>query len=305
MKKIIKSLLCLVVLLLFNLGCFNSACAVVKTPIAVKTYEQAISQIYSIVDDVSSQLYLNKTDESGVVYFLDKLEQMGIHGGIVRINSKLKGNGNLDYCVAINTVDRGIIFVTVVPKEMEVKDEEQRLQFVYLVNGEKVGLLTAKFTESNDYSWYESYLSDTYAFYDYCEYLAELSDLLDSLGKGIDNFRMMSMFSASVSQSDIDWVNRIIVEYNECVEDYNEQSKDLQSRADEYPEDIFYVEEYTIGLYSVPLIASPMYIPNPFPTAGQLANQMSHITNLDRDSFSVDRVTDKNFVVTGFSIKWR
>jgi len=297
-----KSFVCVLVgLILVVLSAIG--CSPKPAPDAVVTYNEMLLNIYSFIGDVSSEFYVNESDRSGVIYFLDRLREMGVNGGGVDISGKMGARGNLDYCVAVNTVDRKIIFLTVLPQSIEIEDEEQRLQFVYLVKGEKIGLLPAKFAMSNDYSWYNNYLDEIYAFYDYCKYLGELGDALDRLGKSIDNFRIMSIFSAS--QSDINRANVVVAKYNEYIESYNRQIDDLQGELDKYPENIFYVEEYTINPYGVaPIPISPITIPAPFPTVDQLESQMSRIVNLNRGDFKVERVTEKNFVVSGFKIRW-
>jgi len=272
-------------------------------PPATMTYNQTLSAIYPVVDDISSRFFANESDEAGATYFLDRLGELGVGGGIVDIDSKLGGKGNLDCCVAVNTIDRGVVFFTVLPTDSNIQDDGQRLQYVYLVKGEKIGLLPAKFAASSDYSWYTQYLDDVYRYYDYCEYLGRLSDLIDRLGNSIDSFGMYALFG-SYSQSDINRANAVIAEYNDYVEDYNSKIDDALSRQSEYPETLFYVEEYTISPYvipTIPVVPEPPYITS---TADQLESQMDSIANLDENSIHAERVTDKNFVVAGFGIKW-
>jgi len=267
------------------------------------TYDEAVSTIYHIVGDVCSQFRVNESDKSACNYFLGRLSEFHIGGGIVNIDGSLEAEGDLDYCVAINTSDRGVVFFTVLPKSIDVEDIQQRLQYVYLKEGEKIGLLPAKFAMSNDYSWYERYLDDVYSHFDYGEYLLELSDLLDTCGSIIDNTNAMWMFT---SQADVDRFNSLIIKYNNHVDDFNSQIYAYNSTLDGYPEALFYIEEYSIDPSQTFYLPPTLAIPDTVFYSGidSLSYKLQEIDGLDQKQCIVDRVTDKNFVVKNYSVRW-
>jgi hypothetical protein len=276
----------------------------IQSPAATKTYDEVVSSIYPLIGDISDQFFSNQTDKPSVIYFRNKLKESGIDGGIVKIDSELKAEGNLDYCIVVNTQDRGFVYLTIVPKSLEMEDEEQRLQFVYLMDDKKIGLLPAKFAISNDYSWYETYLDNVYTYYDEGAYLTKISDLLQTLKYGINNTRTIMEWSAS--QSVLDEYNNLIDDYNSYIDVYNEQITAYQNKLSEYPESLFFINEYSINLKSVALPSSiPLpNVSNPNPSIEELNTQMSNIKNLNKSDYKVERDTDKNFMVTGFHIKW-
>lgn len=306
MKKLdvnnIKSFKYLLILFIVFTVTMVSCSSTNSMPPAIKTYNEILLQIQPLTDNLSNQFHVDQTDKPGVEYFINKLKDFGIDGGIVKINSKLRSNGNLDYCVAINTIDRGVVFFTVLSNGIDVEDGKQRLQYVYLAKGEKVGLLSAQFAASNDYSWYISYLNDVYTFFDYGKYLSELKGLLDTFGKCVDRSQLM-MWTAS--QTDIDAANRLIDKYNIYIDDFNDQIETYNNKLNKYPENLFYIEEHSSDLSG----KYKLYTPVPLPvliTGGldQLSSQMQKIVNLDKDSCKVERVTEKNFVVDDYNIRW-
>jgi len=241
-----------------------------------------------------------------MTYFQNKLWELNISTGLVRIQGEQTAEGNLDYCVAVNTLDRGIVFLTVMPESLTAEDREQNLQLVYLMEGERIGLLPAKLASSNDYAWYASYLDDVYAYYDRCEYLAELSDLLDRFVQGLDNIRTTMLFAP---QGDIDRVSSLVDEYNRQTVRYNELLRSIQVDENQYPESLYYIEieeqwTDTWGRFNVPVPPPLLSVPTLFPTVEQLSSQMQKIVLLSESTCKVERVTDKNFIVNEFKIKW-
>ena len=120
-----------------------------------------------LVNDILPLSNINLSDEESMTLFRDKLVDKGIAAGLVKIDSRLGANGNLNYCIAVNTLDNGIVFLYILPKGIEISNEDNRLQEVYLKNNERVGLLSVIYAASSDYLWYINYLEDIYANWDY------------------------------------------------------------------------------------------------------------------------------------------
>jgi len=328
--------LCVVVFLLlliipFTFGCGN------PMPPATITYDGMLTIVHPVVNDVASHLYVNQSDEAGMIYFKEKLKALGIESGTVIIDSELGAKGNLSHCIAINTSDRGVVFLYVIPESCELIDEEERLQIAYISKGKNIGLLPAKYAISSDYSWYDSYLKEIYEYYDRCEYLFKISEILDENAECIDSiqnqidyidFLLISEVS-SYSMTEYDSLNNkidrlvylaneYVKEYNDCLVQFNEQIEQPLVESGKYPEDLFYVEEYTISPGKYPeltlSVPQPITIPylslNIYDAISDLdemisdCNSLGTIDNLNRDLYRVERVDEKNFQVINFKICW-
>lgn len=305
-----------------------------------------------LVNDILPVSGINLSDEESMTLFRDKLVDKGVAAGLVKIDSRLGANGNLNYCVAVNTLDKGIVFIYVLPKGLEISNEDNRLQEVYLKNDERVGLLSAIYATSSDYSWYVNYLEETYANWDYGEYISEFGNIvdknkteLDKLSSKIDELidfaedPNISIYDSAMSQAQIDakynsllnevdaridQYNNYNDQYNGQVEEYNAKLDSYLIESEKYPYELFYVEEYTINpnRISYPLITIPS--PIPFPVIpitpfslytidtylDALQNRVSRdysynlLPEPDRSQFKAERITEKNFIVNDFKIKW-
>ncbi|MDD5700743.1 MAG: hypothetical protein PHU23_01730 [Dehalococcoidales bacterium] len=305
-----------------------------------------------LISDVLPLSSVNHSDEESMTLFRDKLISKGVAAGLVKITSKLGANGNLNYCVAVNTLDKGIAFLYILPKDVKISDEENRLQAVYLKNGERVGLLSVKYAVSSEYAWYVKYLGNTYTNWDYGEYISEFGNIvdknkeaLDKLGSKIDKLidfaedPKISIYDSAMSQAQIDAkYNSLLDEvdsrihqyngykdqYNAQVQNFNAKLNSFQTESEEYPDELFYIEEYfinpnyvTIPTFSIP---TPVFItPVPFSPVtlytidtylNSLQNMVSQdysfslLPEPDENIFKSERITDKNFVVDDYDIRW-
>lgn len=320
-------------------------------PVAPSKYTDVLAIVYSFLDDVSIHTAKNQSDKEAVANLRDKLIESGIEAGIVTIESRLGAVGNLDACVAIRTSDRDVVFLSIVPSDIDIETADERLQFVYLEKGKRIGLIPAKFAVSNDYSWYEDYLAETYALFDLYEWLAEYSDVVDKNGRrleqidakneGIKDWIEGPPLTPFYDVSDVDWANRefdrltdlanaridryndYLIQFNAQVDDLNSEIAAVENIAGNYPNEIYYVEEYFTGL-TIPYRPFPVLPPLVYPVvppispiytsvdsflsalAVKIAEDDSYhqIDRPDKSLFKVERWTDKNFVVTGFKVRW-
>ena len=124
----------------------------------------------------------------------------------------------------------------------------------------------------------------------------------------------------------IDRYNSYPDRYNTQVEEYNAKLNSYIIESEKYPYELFYVEEYSINpnRISFPISPIPMptlipYIPVPiapfslytidtYLDALQTKVSRDYSYNLlpepDETDFKTDRITDKNFIVNDFKIKW-
>ncbi len=307
-----------------------------------------------LVNDILPLSSINLSDEESMTLFRDNFIDKGVAAGLVKINSRLGANGNLNYCVAVNTLDKGIVFLYILPKGIEISNEDNRLQEVYLKNDERVGLLSVIYATSSDYSWYVNYLKDTYANWDYGEYISEFGNIvdknkteLDKLSSKIDELidfagnPNISIYDSAMSQAQIDAkynsllgeVDALIDQYNSYTDQYNAQVEEYNARLDsyiieseKYPSELFYVEEYSINPNRIPFLISPIPMPilipyTPVPIApfnlysidtylNALQDRVNRdysyniLPEPDETDFKTERITDKNFIVNDFKIKW-
>lgn len=314
------------------------------------SYADALAIVSSLLDDASVQTRTNQSDLQAMTNLKDKLTESGIEAGLVNIDSGLGATGTLDACVAVKTSDRDVVFLSVVPSDIGVEIEDERLQFVYLEKGKRIGLIPARFAVSNHYSWYEEYLSETYALFDLYEWLKEYSDVvdrnctrleqIDAKNEEIISWIENPPLAPSYTVSDVDWVdmefdrltdlanaridryNGYLIQYNAQVDDLDKEIVAAEKLADNYPNEILYVEEYLTGL-SIPYQPVPTFLPTPVPIpvpvpiytsadsflsalATKIAEDDSYhqVERPDKGMFKVERWTDKNFVVTGFEVRW-
>lgn len=317
-------------------------------------WSNLINLAHPLISDILPVSGINLSDEESMTLFRDKLVDKGVAAGLVKIDSRLGANGNLNYCVAVNTLDKGIVFLYVLPKGLEISNEDNRLQEVYLKNGERVGLLSAIYATSSDYSWYVNYLEETYANWDYGEYITEFGNIVDENKKELDKLSSkidelidfaenpnISIYDSTMPQAQIDAkynsllgeVDALIDRYNSYPDRYNAQVEEYNAKlnsyiieSEKYPYELFYVEEYSINpnRISFPISPIPMptlipYIPVPiapfslytidtYLDALQTKVSRDYSYNLlpepDETDFKTERITDKNFIVNDFKIKW-
>ncbi len=327
-----------------------------KTAQPANLYRSKLVEIAtSLVNDVLPLTSIQHSDEEAMTLFRDKLINKGIAASLVKINSRLGADGNLNYCIAVNTMDQGIVFLYILPKELDLNDEDYRLQQVYLTSNERVGLLPVKFANLNDYTWYKTYLENLYKNWDYSEYLSEYGDIVDknkveleTLSSQIDklidfaeNPNIIS-YDSGMSQNQIDTkYNSLLDEVQARIDQFNIYNEQCNVQIDEfnasvasdeiesnrYPHELFYIEEYYTNPNNLyPLISIPtpfnykIITPVPFATArvpytiDTYLNALQIMVNRDysfsllpapfEKDFKADRVTDKNFVVDDYDIRW-
>ena len=317
-------------------------------------YDDLLVTVNSFVDDISMYTRTNQSDQNAMSMLRDKLKEINIEAGLVSINSELGAPGNLDYCIAVKTTDRDTGFFTVLPGDLDLVDESERLQFVYLEKGKRVGIIPAKFSVSNSYEWYENYLEEIYDYYGYWEYLEEYSNIIDKNESRLDeiydkNEKIRSYIESPplmiqyLSDTEYDRITRefdrlidlanvridrhndvYIVQFDDQVADFNNEISIADELSSKYPNEIFYVEEYFINLsYTIkPLVFTPIPLPEyPLVTpqvfyadADSFLSALSDMINSDdsynqiskpdRSQFKPERITDKNFIVKNFKIKW-
>jgi len=319
------------------------------------SYDDVLAIVSSLLDDVSIRTAKNQSDEEAMSNLRDKLTERGIESGLVTIDSRLGAVGNLDACVAIRTSDRDVVFLSVVPSDVDVEIEDERIQFVYLKKGKRIGLIPAKFAMANDYSWYEEYLAETYALFDSYKWLEEYSDIVDrnsrrleqidakdeEIRSWIEDPPLVPPSSPLYSVSDVDWANRefdrlidlanarieryngYLIQFNDQVDDLDKEIAAAEELANNYPNEIYYVEEYSTG-FTIPYQPIPVFPSLIYPVvppvtsiytsvdsflsslASKIAEDDSYnqLERPDKNMFQVERWTDKNFAVTDFKVKW-
>jgi len=127
----------------------------------------------------------------------------------------------------------------------------------------------------------------------------------------------------------VDAANNKVDQYNSAIKDYNAQLDDLNTKVDEaktksegYPQTLVYVEEYFVNpnlIVPVTLVVPPRVtftVPSfyYFPTAAVYLNTLSTTINNvasyvqtsapNPSAYSVVRLTEKNFAVASYKIKW-
>lgn len=320
-------------------------------------YDDLLVVVNSFVDDISMYIKTNQSDKEAMSMFRNKLKERNIETGLVSINSKLEGRGNLDYCIAVKTIDRDIVYLTVIPSDQELADESERLQFVYLKQGERVGIIPAKFSVSNSYDWYQTYLEETYDYFSYTEYLEEYNNIIDKNESRLDEIDNINqkiiryiedppmLLLEYLSDSEYDRINReldklidlansrldkynevYLTQFNDQIADFNNELSIANELSDRYPMEIFYIEEYFINPNLYPQLQLPLFTPIPLPEYPLLTPEViytdvdsylsalsdminsddsyNQISKPDKSQFSIERITDKNFVVTSFKIRW-
>lgn len=311
MKKLIIPCIAILLSLLpvsVVLGCAAPAPAPTPTPQAPVTptptpapvpttvginYDDLLVTINSFVNSISMLSKINQSDKNAMSVLRDKLKERNIETGLVSISSELGAPGNLDYCIAVKTNDRDIVFLTVLPADI---DPVERLQFVYLEKGQKIGIIPAKLSVSNSYDWYQTYLEETYDYYSYLEYLEEYYNINDKNESRLDeiydsNEKIRSyiedppLMLQYLSDSEYDRVNReldrlidlassridrysdvYLAQFNDQIVDLNNEISIADELSDKYPCEIFYIEEYFINpSHLYPQVQIPLFTPIPLP----------------------------------------
>jgi len=237
-------------------------------------WDDLLQVVYPLIDEIVIYTGNEISDEKAMSLLRDKLIAMNIETGLVKIQSPLGAEGNLDTCVAVKTIDRGTVFLYIVQADIEFNTSEDRLQFVYLEKGEKVGILPARFSKSNEYSWYKEYLTDIYEYYDNWEYLAAYGEIVDENYEkllAIDNKNTMIIhfiedppvvesawyvdnpdevnaefdMLIDLANKRIDTYNDVyLAEYNAQATDFNNELEIAEEMSANYPDDLICIEEY-------------------------------------------------------------
>lgn len=250
------------------------------------SYQDLLSKVESVLDYVLPYTKAKSSGIDAMVVLHNKLEDMGINTGFVAIN--VRGDKPFYTCIAVETTDRGLVFFTLVPESVGKSsnlDRSAYIQAVYLQKGQKIGLVEARFAQSNSYSWYQEYLERWYYVADFGEYLAEyervvsknkkqilsIKQSLDGIEDALEKARWQALFW---SQREIAEFNRLVDAYNEKVERFNQSVWILNSQVDDYNAEvaecrklsqkvqdvIVYVTEES--LYTFPKILQPITPPS-------------------------------------------
>ncbi|MBI4332511.1 MAG: hypothetical protein HY673_14665 [Chloroflexi bacterium] len=290
----------------------------------LRVAESLLSEIIPYTKQNSSGLASN-------VVLHNRLEDQGIKSALVGVNAQ--GSKPFFACVAVETTDRGVVFVDIIPQTINAKssfDRSELIQSVFLKPGNKIGFIAAKFVDSGDYSWYESYLSKVYDFYDFGIYLDEYADVvkrnrsrLDSIQETIeeirrymdDNTNSRNILFVGLFNRKIDRFNNYIARFNGQLEDYRKDVSFYKELEGKYPDSIYYVVETRGVVNPLPTSVLPrlsVIVPSPV-APGTLRLEM--LLNSD-DSYNQipkpnrerakksERFADKNFRVTDFAMWW-
>lgn len=136
------------------------------------SYKELLDKVDSLLDSVLPHTKENSSGLDAMVMLHNGLEDIGIKTALVAINAQ--GNKPFYTCIAVETTDRGLVLLSVIPRSIGVRhnfDRSAYIQSVYLEKGQKIGFVEAKYAQSNSYSWYLEYLERFYAAADFGEYL--------------------------------------------------------------------------------------------------------------------------------------
>ncbi|MFW6104986.1 MAG: hypothetical protein ACOC7P_00215 [Chloroflexota bacterium] len=314
------------------------------------TYADLLILIRPMIDEVLPLTETESPDREEMLLLKTKLEDQRIQAGLVQIFSEVGAGMDLDTCLAAKTTDLGVVFLTVIPREIDVEPKSERLQFVFLEAGRKVGLIAAEFVTSNKYSWYQGYLQKVYNHFDFWEYLNGYSEVLNKNEDRLEEIRDQEdkiydyvtdppTITGQVTEEHESKFQRLknraiereeefnnyVQQYNAQVEDYNSEVEWAKQTDNEYPNQLFYVEEYFVDPYAQPVeIPSPVtvepVVPDVIPATPPTVSIDTYLSNLedmvDKDNsynqkdkpspeeFKFERVAKKNFVVDHFRVEW-
>jgi len=264
------------------------------------------------------------TSDEGVMQGLSrKLRERGIQAGLVTIKGMSRGKGPLDACVAIATRDNGVALFTVLPSHIDVEPPEERLQVVYLQKGSRLGLLAATVAESMDYAWYTGFMEDVYQHYDYLKWLTafadSVADYASHLARLIEYVENPPSLAGYFSDNQLAELDRLIDGANANIDQFKAVADELsglvdalEDLPDAYPSDVYYVETiWTDPLRPLPALPSvPQYGVTLVRTTEEYLTELRRRvyvlppTAPNRDDHKCERVSDKNFVVADFEIRW-
>lgn len=296
------------------------------------SWKDLLAQVDSLLDDV---LPYTKDRSSGIdsmVMLHNKLEDRGIRTALVAVN--VEANEPFLACITVETTDRGLVFLTLVPQSLgegQSFNRSEYIQAVYLEKGEKIGFVEAKFALSGDYSWYLDYLDRFYAAGDFYNYLEEYNktieknalrlDSIDSTNEEIrgylDDLQYYTEQRRIAFNRRVERYNSYIEVFDAQVEDYNFELSQAERLTNGTSEIIYAIkEDYSYAF--VPIVLLPQVIPNVIPnviphlpTAAYVDTLISsddsynQIPKPDRQSVEkFERITDDNFVVNDFKLWW-
>lgn len=292
-------------------------------------YEDAVSTVAELAPTILPRTAVEQSDVTAMSHLTECLREDGIRAGLVLIEDDSGAEGNLDACVAVDTTDRGIAYLYVMPSGMDVQPPDERIQAVYLKEGSRVGLIAASFADSMDYECYLSYLDELYEHYDGWSWLAAfdeaLTDYSTQLDHAIDYVEYPPDLTRDLTSREwetyddlIQLIDDGIDEYNCLIETYNAEWEILEAESPLYPEQLFYIEttweDLLYPVITVPdLPAVPVVPAIPAPSILTPDDYLSRLDQLalveppalpDRDECRYERITDNNFVVVDYDVDW-
>jgi uncharacterized protein YoxC len=258
------------------------------------SYQELLNKVDSLLDDVLPHTKERSSGIDAMVMLHNGLEDMGIKTALIATN--VQGNEPFYTCIAVETTDKGMIILDLFPQSLGTGfniDRSEYVQAVYLQKGQKIGLVEAKYAQSNSYSWYLEYLERFYYVADFAEYLAEYESVVEKNNEGLDNISKEIDEITSDLENFKSWTfswtdqtanefnrlvdalnekneryNRNIVIFNAQVEDCNADLDSFNKLAEDVQDIIYYVKEdrtpnLPIALSPLPLFVMPPLVSVP------------------------------------------
>lgn len=297
------------------------------------SWETLLFFVNESLDDVLPYTKERSSDIDSMVMLHNKLEDAGIRTALVGVN--VQDNNPFFTCVAVETSDRGLLFLTIIPQAIGDRlscNQSEFIQLVYLEKGQKIGFVEAKFALSSSYSWYLDYLTKFYQAGDSSNYLEEFSKVID------DNYMRLNAIDKTNEEimgylEDPEYYtearrlafNHRVDRYNSYIDDFNAQIEDYNLELSQYnelaegtsnviyaiKEDYSYPFKVSIPPVNITAITPPEISSYKLPTqsyvdeliaSGDSYNQIPKPSRQSTEKF--ERITDDNFVVNDFKLWW-
>ena len=202
------------------------------------TWNNLLDSVEILLDDILPYIEDDDPEIDGMTMLHNKLEEKAIKTGLVSIN--IEYGEPLHACIAVETVDRGIVFLDLVPLSLGIEGEipeDEYMQTVYLQEGKRIGFIPARLAKSTEYSWYTDYLESTYEYFDFYVYLNEFSKVidrnssrLDDIEATIDEIEYLLLSGPPNYTSERERLfNDRIDRFNSYIEDFNRQVEEYMT----------------------------------------------------------------------------
>lgn len=265
------------------------------------SYQELLNRVDSLLDYVSPHTKERSSGLDAMVMLRNGLEDMGIKTALVAIN--VQDNKPLYTCIAVETTDKGLVFLSLVEQSLGTRlniDRSKYVQAVYLQKGQKIGFVEAEYAQQNRYSWYLEYLERFYHAVDFAEYLNEYENVanknfqrLESIGQKLDaiykDLERLRSSSFGWYQAPSDWevyeFNRLVDMYNTKADRFDRNTSVYEAQADDYNTEYNKYETLSEGLsdfiYAVkeeqyPFVV-PVYPMPPLYTAPDISAYLSSV----------------------------